>query len=123
MTRSNFSVTDTSSFMLNAICSPEMDLSSDIEAEPHVYVQYAVDDERASIPLKFLKEFPRNWRENGWKRTYLYKAFWSPDATDSPAEMLKRVPAIPVFEKDCAVFSKPGYYRASVLAVAGKRSE
>lgn len=105
--------------MLNRVCSPEISFENvETENEPHAYVAYW-EGEKESVPLKFVFEFPPLWRTKGWDDNKLYKVFWSPDEDDSPTEMLKRVPEIPVHEKGSSL-EKPGYYRAAVVKVEGK---
>jgi len=87
------------------------------ENQPHAFVVH-YDGEKECVPLGFVFKFPVNWRSEGWNKNYLYKVFWSPIENDSPTEMLKRVPEIPVIEKGDSR-ETPGYYRASVELVKG----
>lgn len=102
--------------MLNSICSPEMSFNSDSGDEPHAYVNY-VDDEKETVPLTFIYKFPLDWRTTGWNKNYLYKVFWSPEDDDSPSQMLKREPEVPLYEG--TERKGAGYYRAAVLTVKG----
>lgn len=103
--------------MLNSLCSPELSFNMD-DSSPHAYVAYT-DGEKETKPLSFIKQFPKNWRDQGWDKNYLFKVFWSPDEEETPSSMLKRVAEIPVFKQGDAM-EQAGYYRASVVAVKGK---
>lgn len=109
-------------FRFNLVCSPEMSVcdQKDVESLPHAFVQFDADEVKAYVPLNFIMRYPTEWRtKSSWDNTYLYKVFWSQDPDDSPTEMAKRVAKIPVYEKGSSL-EKPGYYRASVLAVDGE---
>ncbi|KAJ1528991.1 hypothetical protein ONE63_007358 [Megalurothrips usitatus] len=89
---------------------------SEMEDQPHAFVQFHADEEKIFTPVSFVKSFPPTWRESKWDKDYLYKVFWTPIEGDTPAKMLQRVPEIPLHETGTSL-EKPGYYRAAVVAV------
>lgn len=80
------------------------------------------ENERSNeiAPMSFVRKFPKDWKQKGWDKNYLHNVFWSPEDNDSPIEFLKRESTIPFFEMGTPT-RLPGYYRALVLAAAGKR--
>lgn len=104
-------------------CNDE-DEDVDVASKPHAYVAY-MSGAKEMVPVPFIYQFPSTWRDKskysgkGWEEDYLYKVFWSNDDADTPAKLLKRLPEIPVFEIDQG--GQAGYYRASVLCVAGEQ--
>lgn len=103
--------------MFNSVCSPEISFNEDVGDEPHAYVSYQVGGEKEYKPISFIYQFPPTWREDGFKKKYLYKVFWSPNPGDTPRKMLQSKVEIPTYEDSS--LENPGYYRAAVVCVAG----